>query len=114
MKLMSGFGMHKITKEYEKIMDPIFVAEVLETLMIISFGVSWPLSIYRSYTSRSTQGKSVLFLFCIATGYVCGIISKIMLHNLNLAFWFYIPNILMVSTDICLYFRNKKIEAAAK
>lgn len=94
-------------------MDTKMIADFLETLMIISFGVSWPLSIYRSYTSRSTQGKSVLFLFCIAAGYVCGIISKLISQNLNLAFWFYIPNIVMVSTDICLYFRNKKIEAGA-
>ncbi len=90
-----------------------FLAEVLETMMIIGFGVSWPLSIMRSYQARSTKGKSVLFLFCIAFGYVCGIVSKLLSHNLNLAFWFYIPNIIMVSTDICLYFRNKKIEAGA-
>ncbi len=89
------------------------LAEVLETMMIIGFGVSWPLSIMRSYKARSTKGKSVLFLFCIAFGYVCGIVSKLLSHNLNLAFWFYIPNIIMVSTDICLYFRNKKIEAGA-
>ena len=89
------------------------LSEVLETLMIIGFGVSWPLSIMRSYKSRSTKGKSVLFLFCIVFGYICGIVSKLLANNLNLAFWFYIPNIIMVSTDICLYFRNKKIEAAA-
>lgn len=89
------------------------LSEVLETMMIIGFGVSWPLSIMRSYKSRSTKGKSVLFLFCIVFGYICGIVSKLLANNLNLAFWFYIPNIIMVSTDICLYFRNKKIEAGA-
>ena len=89
------------------------LAEVLETMMIIGFGVSWPLSIMRSYKSRSTKGKSVMFLFCIVFGYLCGIASKLLTNNLNLAFWFYIPNIIMVSTDIGLYFRNKKIEAGA-
>lgn len=87
------------------------LAEMLETMMIIGFGISWPLSIYKSYISKSTKGKSILFLFCIAIGYVCGILSKLISHNLNLAFWFYIPNVLMVSTDIILYFRNKKIES---
>lgn len=53
---------------------------------------------------------SILFLFCIAIGYICGIMSKLISHNLNLAFWFYIPNVLMVSIDIMLYFRNKKLE----
>ncbi|WP_051461019.1 hypothetical protein [Ruminiclostridium josui] len=89
------------------------LAEVLETMMIIGFGVSWPLSIVRSYKSRSTKGKSILFLFFIAFGYVCGIASKLISNNLNLAFWFYIPNVIMVSTDIGLYFRNKRIEAGA-
>lgn len=90
------------------------VASILETLMIVSFGISWPLSIYRSYTSRSTKGKSLMFMCFILFGYICGIISKLLDHNLNLAFWFYIPNIIMVTTDICLYFRNKKLEAGAQ
>jgi len=90
------------------------IAEILETMMILGFGVSWPLSIKRSYTSRSTKGKSVLFLFCIAFGYLCGIASKIMTGTFNLAFFFYFPNVIMVSTDIALFYRNKKIESAAE
>jgi hypothetical protein len=90
------------------------IANILETLMILGFGVSWPLSIKRSYSSRSTKGKSVMFLFCIVFGYICGIASKMMMHNYNLAFWFYFPNVIMVSTDIALYFRNKKIEKSAE
>ncbi len=86
------------------------LASLLETLMIISFGISWPLSIIRSYRSRSTKGKSLLFMFMIAFGYLCGIISKILYQNFNLAFWFYFPNIILVCTDIGLYFRNRKLE----
>ena len=86
------------------------VAEVFETIMIISFGISWPLSIIRSVRSRSTKGKSVLFSIFIAIGYICGIISKSITHTYNLAFWLYFPNVIMVCTDICLYFRNRAIE----
>jgi CDP-diglyceride synthetase len=89
-------------------------ANVLETLMIVCFGLSWPLSIIRSYKSRSTKGKSLLFMCFIVIGYLCGLASKMITHTYNLAFWFYFPNIIMVSTDICLYFRNKKIEKAAE
>lgn len=49
------------------------LAELLEVMMIVSFGISWPLSIIRSYRSRSTKGKSVLFSFFILFGYICGI-----------------------------------------
>ncbi len=89
------------------------LAEIFETMMILCFGISWPLSIIRSYRSRSTKGKSLLFMCFIAFGYVCGIISKCMTHTYNLAFWFYFPNIIMVCTDICLFFRNRAIERAA-
>ena len=91
-------------------MDQALMAEIFETVMIISFGISWPLSIIRSYRSRSTKGKSLLFMCFIAFGYVAGIASKILSSTYNLAFYFYFPNITMVCTDICLYFRNKKIE----
>ena len=86
------------------------LAELLEAMMIVSFGISWPLSIIRSYRSRSTKGKSILFSFFILFGYICGISSKLMTHNHNLAFYFYILNITMVTIDICLYFRNRKLE----
>ena len=85
-------------------------AEILETLMIISFGISWPTSIHKSYTARSTKGKSLLFLFFIFLGYLFGIAAKLLTNNLNLAFWFYILNSVMVFTDICLYFRNRRIQ----
>ena len=85
-------------------------AEILETLMIISFGISWPTSIHKSYTARSTTGKSLLFLFFIFVGYLFGIAAKLLTNNLNLAFWFYILNSVMVFTDICLYFRNRRIQ----
>ncbi|AUS96732.1 hypothetical protein CDQ84_05560 [Clostridium thermosuccinogenes] len=90
------------------------LASVLETLMIVSFGISWPLSIIRSYRSRSTKGKSLFFMCFIFFGYICGIASKCISGTYNLAFWFYFPNVIMVGTDICLYFRNKRIEASNK
>lgn len=90
------------------------VPEILETLMIVSFGVSWPLNILKSYRSRTTKGKSLPFTLFILFGYICGIISKVMTQNFNLAFWFYIPNIIMVSIDVCLYFRNLKLDRAAE
>lgn len=89
------------------------VPEILEFLMILSFGISWPLKVYRSYKSRTAKGSSVTFTIFIALGYVCGILSKFMLQNFNLAFWMYWPNIIFVTTDIILYFRNKKLDEIA-
>ena len=89
------------------------LAEIFETIMILCFGLSWPMSIVRSVKSRSTQGKSLMFMCFIVFGYICGIISKCITHTYNLAFWFNFPNVIMVSADICLYFRNRSLERKA-
>lgn len=86
------------------------LASLLESIMIICFGLSWPLSIRRSLTSKSTKGKSLMFMQFILIGYFCGLASKFLTQTYNLAFWFYFPNIIMVATDIILYFRNKNYE----
>ena len=76
--------------------------------MVICFGLSWPLSVYKSAKSRTAKGKSLFFEVFIWTGYVSAIIGKIVTQNLTYVFYFYILNIVMVSIDICLYFRNRR------
>ena len=77
--------------------------------MLLCFGFAWPLSIIRSIKSKSTKGKSLMFLFVVETGYISGIIHKVLYSN-DLVMVLYILNALMVGTDIVLYFRNRKIE----
>ena len=86
------------------------VASILETLMIFSFGISWPLSIAKLARSRSTGGKSIFFSCFILFGYICGIGAKVYLGVYNLAFIFYIINTVMVTMDICLWIRNYRYE----
>lgn len=85
--------------------------EILEMVMMVCFGISWPLSVYKSYKAKCTAGKSFIFLFAIWIGYIAGICGKLMMHNITPAFYFYILNITIVSADIALYFRNKRFEA---
>ena len=77
--------------------------------MVLLFGISWPLSIYKSYKTRSAKGKSLFFLFAIFAGYICGIAHKI-INGWNYAAYFYVLNMVMVGVDICLYFRNSAID----
>ncbi len=98
-------------------MAPEIIATICETIMVICFGISWPLSIYKSATSKSTKGKSPYFTMAIITGYVAIIIGKIVLNEFTywldiLKFVLYIVNLVMVSTDLALYFRNRKLEKA--
>jgi len=86
---------------------------IFEAGMLICFGASWPLDIYKSWKSRSTAGKSLMFMIVLSLGYVCGIINKVLYHH-DIILTLYIINILMVLADICFYFRNKRIEAKTK
>lgn len=82
---------------------------VFEIIMLVCFGAAWPFSIYRSYRSRSTSGKSIAFLFIILIGYISGLVHKV-LNNLDLVIVLYGVNAVMVSVDILLYFRNRRFE----
>ena len=90
------------------------ITEILEAVMVICFGISWPMSIMKSYKSRTAKGKSLFFLFMIWIGYVAGVIWKLIeLSNTGVfkyPSYFYILNLVMVSIDICLYFRNRKLD----
>ena len=82
--------------------------------MVLCFGVSWPISIHKSWTSRSTRGKSVFFTFAVWIGYACGITGKFLGNKITYVVFFYILNLVMVTIDICIYFRNRRLEQAAE
>lgn len=88
------------------------MSHIFETFMLISFGISWPTSIYKSYTSRTAKGKSIIFLIFILSGYVFGVISKFASNDVTYVVFFYILNFFMVFIDLCFYFRNKRIDEA--
>lgn len=89
------------------------MSEIFEAAMVICFGASWPLSVYKSWKSRTARGKSLLFECLIFIGYICGITGKLMTHNITYVFAFYILNIVMVGTDMALYIRNWRLDRAA-
>lgn len=94
------------------------MSEILEVIMIVSFGFSWPMNVIKSWKARTTKGKSLAFLLFIFFGYIAGIASKFLNEAYMASFatkWyvliFYILNLLMVGTDLILYIRNKKLDA---
>ena len=78
-----------------------------EILMLICFGAAWPASIYKSIKSKSTEGKSIIFLYVIMSGYIFGVLHKI-IYNYDFVVFLYGLNFLMVFADLMLYYRNKK------
>ncbi len=98
------------------------ITDLLEALTILCFGLSWPISIRKSYISRTAKGKSLFFEVFILIGYAFGIARKI----IQLATWtqpgapdflfflsaiFYVLNFIEIGIDIALYFRNRRLDA---
>lgn len=81
--------------------------DILESLMLICFGSSWPFAIIRSWRSKSTAGVSIVFLSLILLGYVFGITCKL-LQQPDPVIWLYGINSAMIFTEMILYFRYRK------
>lgn len=79
-----------------------------EAIMLICFGAAWPFSIWKSYKSRKNSGKSLFFMVIVLTGYLSGILHKL-LYSYDLVIFLYILNSIMVSADLLLYFRNQRL-----
>ena len=100
------------------------MTDLLEALMILCFGLSWPISIRKSWTSRTAKGKSLFFEVFLLIGYIFGIARKCILFSQAMAagqsegflfylgWFFYVLNFIEISIDVALYFRNVKLDKA--
>lgn len=89
------------------------MSELLEIMTVISFGLSWPLNVVKSYKARTAKGKSLCFLLLIFCGYTCGIASKLTAESYKwYVLFFYVLNIIMVGIDLILYWRNSQLDKA--
>ena len=86
------------------------MAQVFEMIMLICFGLSWPFNIAKSLRSRTAKGKSLYFEVCILVGYVCGLLGKWVSGNMTYVVAFYIVDLAMVSADLILTLRNKRLD----
>ncbi|MBN1758104.1 MAG: hypothetical protein JW863_07300 [Chitinispirillaceae bacterium] len=82
---------------------------LFEIIMLVCFGISWPLSIAKALRTREVAGKSPLFMIIVMGGYASGIIHKL-LYSHDWVISLYMVNLLMVSIDLYLYlhFSHKK------
>ena len=62
------------------------MSEMLETVMLICFGLSWPISVYKNIKARSAKGMSLGFILLIMA---------------------------VVLVNLAVYFRNLALDKAA-
>ncbi len=81
---------------------------VFEIIMLLCFGAAWPASIYKSWNSRTNNGKSLIFLFIVLAGYMAGILHKLF-YNYDRVIILYMINFSLVTADIMIYYRNNRL-----
>ena len=87
--------------------------KIFEWIMLLCFGLSWPISVYKSLKTKSTQGKSAVFMLAIVIGYVSGIIGKIVNRDISYVLILYCVNLCVVCIDLALFFIHKHSEKHA-
>jgi len=88
------------------------MGSVLETVMLVCFGFSWPINVIKAYKARTARGTSLPFILLILTGYVAGISAKLVSGQINYVLIAYIVNFLAVSLNLAVYFRNRALDKA--
>jgi len=80
---------------------------IFEAGMLICFGASWPFSLYKTFKTKSVQGKSKVFSSLVILGYLCGMMHKI-LYRMDIVFWLYVICMLMVTADFIMIVMYRK------
>lgn len=83
---------------------------MFESIMLICFGLSWPLNVIKAYKARTTQGTSLPFILLIVTGYIAGITAKLISGQLNYVLIVYLLNLVIVLLNVVVYFRNLSLD----
>jgi len=83
---------------------------ILETLMLICFGFSWPINVIKAYKAKTAKGMSLPFILLIISGYIAGISAKIISGQINYVLLVYILNLAIVSLNVFIFIRNVSLD----
>ena len=86
------------------------MGSILETVMLVCFGFSWPLNVIKAYKAKTAKGTSLPFILLIITGYIAGISAKLITGQINYVLIAYILNLAIVSMNVIVYFRNVSLD----
>ena len=86
------------------------MGSILETIMLVCFGFSWPLNVIKAYKAKTAKGTSLPFVLLIITGYIAGISAKIISGQINYVLIAYILNLAIVSINVIIYFLNVSLD----
>lgn len=86
------------------------MGSIFETIMLVCFGLSWPLNVIKAYKARTAKGTSLPFILLIIIGYIAGITAKLVTNQINYVLIVYLINLAIVSANVVIYFRNVTLD----
>lgn len=87
------------------------MAEILEAVMLVCFGLSWPINAYKNFKAGTAAGASWQFIMLITLGYLAGIAAKFVSGSLNWVLVVYFINLACLGANWAVYLRNRKLDA---
>ena len=87
------------------------MAAVLEAIMLICFGLSWPINALKAWKAKTAVGTSWVFLSLITLGYVAGIAAKFVGGTVNWVLIVYFVNLTALVANWIVFARNKSLDA---
>lgn len=87
------------------------MAAVLEAIMLVCFGLSWPINAIKAWRAQTATGTSGLFLALITVGYVAGIAAKFVGGMVNWVIVVYFINLTSLIVNWLVYLRNRSLDA---
>lgn len=86
------------------------MAEIFEAVMLICFGLSWPISLIKNIRLKSAKTMNISFTLFIILGYLAGIAAKLVMGQFTYVLAIYVFNLVVVSGNVAVYFINKKYD----
>ena len=87
--------------------------EILETVMLVCFGFSWPMSVVKNIRAKTARSMSLWFILLIIAGYIAGIAAKFVSGNTGYVLVAYFLNLAVVSVNLAVYFVNRGYDKKA-
>ena len=86
------------------------MAELLESTMLVCFGLSWPMNLSKNIKAKSAKTMSLQFILLIIAGYIAGICAKFYNHKFNYVLVVY-PLIWSFTLSICTMTDKRRRQA---
>ncbi|MDO4533847.1 MAG: hypothetical protein Q4C36_09025 [Coriobacteriia bacterium] len=87
------------------------MSAVLEAIMLVCFGLSWPINAMKAWKAGTAAGTSWMFLALITLGYVAGIAAKFVGGTINWVLAVYFINLAALLANWFVFARNRMRDA---